>query len=222
VVADRSGRIGWSVYGSIPRRVGLDGQLPSSWADGSRGWNGWLDDTEYPRILDPPSGRIWTANARVVDGEMLAKLGDGSYEVGSRAHQISERLRAKDRFNARDLLEIQLDSHAEFLARWRDLLLTTLTPDAVTAKPQRRTLREIVEGEWTGEASADSTAYRLTRAFRDVVSERIVAFVLAECYEADPAFDYTTVRRREGPIWKLLSEKPLHLLTLNIQAGTSF
>jgi penicillin amidase len=33
-----------------------------------------------------------------------------------------------------------------------------------------------------------------------------------ECYEADPAFDYLTVRRREGPLWKLITDQPLHLL----------
>ena len=40
----------------------------------------------------------------------------------------------------------------------------------------------------------------------------MIAFELSECYEADPTFDYATVRRREGPIWKLVTEKPLHLL----------
>ena len=35
---------------------------------------------------------------------------------------------------------------------------------------------------------------------------------LAECYEADPDFDYMTVRRREGPIWKLVTSRPAHLL----------
>ena len=89
---------------------GFDGVLPSSWADGSRGWNGWLDRAEYPRILDPPGGRIWTANARVVGGDMLAKLGDGSYEVGARARQIHERLMARDRFTVRDMLAIQMDA----------------------------------------------------------------------------------------------------------------
>ena len=33
-----------------------------------------------------------------------------------------------------------------------------------------------------------------------------------ECYEADPSFDYTRIRRREGAIWKLVTERPAHLL----------
>jgi penicillin G amidase len=212
VVADRSGRIGWSVYGAIPQRIGMDGQLPASWADGSRGWRGWLQAADYPRIVDPPGGRIWTANARVVDGDMLAKLGDGSYEVGSRARIIRERLMAKERFTAADFLAIQLDTRAEFLERWRQLLLSTLTADAVAGHPERAALRNLVERTWTGTASPDSAAYRFTRAFRDLTSERVFAFVLAECYEADATFDYTTVRKREGPLWKMLGEKPMHLL----------
>jgi penicillin amidase len=212
VVADRSGRIGWTVYGSLPRRVGTDGALPSVWSGGAHGWDGWLADDEYPRILDPSDGRIWTANARVVNGPMLEKLGDGSYEIGSRAHIIRKRLYARDRFTARDLLAIQLDTSADFLARWHDLLLRTLTDDAVKDSADRRLLRDLLSAGWPAAAAPDSVSYRLTRSFRDVVSERVMAFVLAECYEADPAFDYTTVRRRDAAIFALASEQPLHLL----------
>jgi penicillin amidase len=212
VVADRTGRIGWSVYGALPKRVGLDGQLPTSWSDGTRKWDGWLADGDYPRIVDPPSGRIWTANARAVDGDMLAKLGDGSYEIGSRAHAIRDRLMAREHFTARDLLAIQLDARADFMSRWRDLILRTLTDQAIAGHRDRAVFRDVVEHRWSGEASPDSAGYRLTRAFRDVVTERVIAFVLSECYEADRAFDYTTVRRREAAIWKMVTEQPLHLL----------
>ena len=209
VVADDKGRIGWTIYGAIARRVGFDGRIPTSWADGTRGWSGWLARDEYPRVVDPKSGRIWTANARVVDGDMLARIGDGNYEVGSRARIIRERLESQNRFTAADLLSIQLDTSAEFLMRWRTLLLEELK--SVTDQPRIR-LREIVERDWDGKASPGSAGYRLTRMFREEVTEAIIAFLLIECNEADATFDYRNVRRREGPIWKLVSEKPLHLL----------
>jgi penicillin G amidase len=212
VAADSTGRIGWSIYGALPRRVGLDGRLPSSWADGTRGWAGWRERNEYPRILDPAKGRIWTANARVVDGDMLAALGDGNYEVGSRARIVRERLMAKDRFTPRDLLEVQLDTSAHFLSRWRELLLSVLDARAAAGSPARAHLRDIVDRDWSGHALPDSAAYRLTRMFREDVSDRIAAFVLAECYEADPSFDYGSIRQRESPIWVLVRDKPLHLL----------
>lgn len=212
VVADRTGRISWTVYAAIPRRVGLDGALPSSWADGTRGWRGWLDRAEYPRIVDPPGGRIWTANARVVGGDMLAKLGDGSYEVGARARQIRERLMARERFTVRDMLAIQMDASSEFLDRWRQLLLDALAPATLDGHADRAELRRIVERSWPGRAAPESAAYGFVHRFRDLLSERVIAFVLSECYEADPAFDYATVRRREGPIWRMVTEKPQHLL----------
>ncbi len=212
VVVDRGGRIGWSVYGSIPRRMNLDGERPASWADGSRGWSGWLEPAAYPRITNPPGGRIWTANARVVGGDMLAVLGDGSYEVGSRARIIRERLMAKERFTPADFLSIQLDARAEFLERWRQLILDTLVPGVLAGRPDRATFRQVVERGWDGQASPGSAAYRLTRVFRDTVSRRVFDFVLSECYDTDRTFDYTTVRRREGPLWALVTEKPLHLL----------
>src|SRR5262245_47834537 len=172
VVADRSGRIGWSVYGAIPRRIGLDGVLPSSWADGSRSWKGWLDRAEYPRILNPPGGRIWTANARVVGGEWLEKLGDGGYEVGIRARQIRDRLLARDRFTARDMLDIQMDASSRFLDRWRILLLDALTPAALAGHANRAELRRILETGWSGRAAPDSAAYAFVHRYRDLLAER--------------------------------------------------
>ena len=212
VAADADGHIGWTIFGQIPRRAGFDGTRPVSWADGARGWNGFLDVAEYPRVIDPPSGRIWTANARVADGDMLAKIGDGSFEIGSRATIIRDRLMEKERFSRDDMLAIQLDTQARFLDRWRTLLLETLTPAAIGSNRERARLREVVERDWNGHASPESAGYRLTRNFREQVSERVLAFVLSECYESDPVFTFTSLRRREAPIWKLVTERPLHLL----------
>ena len=212
VAADRDGHIGWSIFGIIPRRTGLDGARPASWADGTRGWSGFLDPSESPRILDPPGGRIWTANARVVDGEMLATLGDGSYEIGSRSTIIRDRLLAQERFTRLDMLDIQLDTQARFLERWRGLLLNTLTPAATQSHARRASLKAVIDRDWTGHASAESAAYRLTRNFREQVTQRVLAFALVECYEADPEFDYTTLRRREAPVWALVAGRPMHLL----------
>jgi penicillin G amidase len=212
VVADRSGRIGWTVYGAIPRRQGIDGALPASWADGSKGWNGWLADAEYPRILEPAGDRLWTANARVVSGPMLEKLGDGSYEIGSRARIIRERLFAREQFTARDLLAIQLDTSAGFLSRWRSAALAALDDNAVKWDADRTLVHDLLVEGWSDPVSPDSVGYRLTRTFREIVSERVMAFVLSECYEADPSFDYTTVRRRDAAIYELVSRQPMHLL----------
>lgn len=210
-VADETGRVGWTIAGQIPRRVGFDGRLPASWADGSRRWDGWLTPEEHPRIVDPPSGRIWTANSRVVDGEALAKIGDGSYMLGARARQIRDRLLALERATPRDLLAIQLDDRALFLAGWRDLLLRELTPEAVKGHPKRAELRRLATTTWTGRASIDSVAYRAARTFRSQVRDRV--FNLLTGQEGTP--EVVRVRpsqQFEGSLWRLVTERPDHLL----------
>lgn len=72
--------------------------------------------------------------------------------------------------------------------------------------------RELVERSWDGHASPQSVGYRFTRMFRDQVAEAVLTFVLGECYAADPNFDHTVLRRREGPVWKLVTGRPMHLL----------
>jgi len=211
VVADASGRIGWTVFGQVPRRVGFDGRVPTSWADGSRRWDGWLSPEETPRVVDPPSGRIWTANSRVVDGDLLAKMGDGGYVLGVRAGQIRDGLLALDKATPRDMLAIQLDDRALFLERWRKLLLDVLTPEAVAADPRRRELRQLVETTWTGHASVDSVAYRLVRTWRRFASEQILIPITARCEKADERFEPVGLQS-EGAVWKLITERPVHLL----------
>ena len=211
-VGDREGHIAWTIIGPIPRRFGHDGQLPSSWADGRRGWDGWLSPDEYPRVVDPASGRIWTANNRIVEGEMLAKIGPGAFVNSARARQIRDDLLAADHFDERDLLAIQLDDRALFLTPWRDLLLEVLDDAAVRNDARRAELRRFTQ-DWGGRAAVDSVGYRMVRAFRLGVESRVFPALTTRCAEADPRFDYgQTGRQQEGPLWSLVSERPLHLL----------
>jgi len=212
VVADTAGRIAWTVIGRIPRRRGFDGRLPGSWADGTRRWDGWLDAGEYPRIVDPPSGRLWSANARVVDGEALAAIGDDGYDLGARAGQIRDDLRAIEHATPGDMLAVQLDDRALFLERWRALLARTLTAAAVADSPLRAEARRLLASTWTGRASIDSVAYRIVRAFRATLSGMVFEAITRPCLEADPGFRYGRVGQREGPLWCLVSERPAHLL----------
>jgi penicillin amidase len=213
VVADAGGRIGWTLIGMLPRRVGLDGMLPSSWADGSRGWDGWLEPEEYPSVVDPPSGRIWTANNRIIDQAALPRVGMRGYILGARAGQIRDRLLALDGATAGDMLAIQLDDRALFMEPWRGLLLDALTPEAVAADPRRAELRRLVEETWTGRASPESVAYRMVRAFRSFLAEQVFDAILEPWSSEDITLDYTgPVTQWEGPLWKLVTERPSHLL----------
>jgi penicillin amidase len=209
--ADHAGRIGWTVMGRIPRRVGFDGRLPVSWADGTSRWDGWLEPAEYPRIVDPPLGRIWTANNRVVSGEMLGKMGDGGYDLGARAGQIKGALLAIDRATEQDMLKVQLDDRALFLTRWRDLLLGVLNPSAVGGDARRAEARRLVEA-WGGRAAVESAGYRIVRSFRLEVASQVLGALTAVCKKADDRFDWGDQHQWEAPLWTLVTGRPPHLL----------
>ena len=211
LVADAGGRIAWTVLGPIPRRFGHDGRLPSSWAQGDRGWDGYLEPSEYPRVLDPPAGRLWTANGRVASGEMMARIGLGTYAQGGRASQIRDRLFALGAASEADMLAIQLDDEARFLGRWRELLLGVLTDEATAGEPRRAELRRLVE-DWGGRAAVDSAGFRMVRAYRLFVAERLFEAITAPCREADQSFDFFRLPLYEGPLWQLVRQRPPHLL----------
>jgi len=211
IVADAGGAIGWTVAGRLPRRVGYDGRLPAVWSYGDRRWNGYLPAAEYPRVVSPLSGQLWSANNRPVGGSDLAKLGDGGYASAARARQIRDDLTAITApARPGDLLAVQLDDHARLLERWQKLLLAALSPDSIAAKRDRAELRHWVE-RWDGRASRESVAYLLVRRWRDAVANRALSPIFAPCRDFDEAFDYHRLNYEE-PLWRLVHDRPANLL----------
>jgi penicillin G amidase len=211
VVGDADGNIGWTIAGRIPRRGEYDSTVPVDWSE-SDGWHGWLDPADYPRIVNPDSGRIWTANARTMDGPALGLIGDGGYDLGARARQIRDALFAKDRFEPADMLAIQTDDRALFLKRWRNLLVAVLDKGSIAGDPQLAEYRKLVQ-DWNPRADADSVGYRLVRAFRLEVQARVFYGLMAPVRQVYG--DEVRLRisnQFEGPLWQLVTTQPEHLL----------
>ncbi len=210
VVADSAGNIAWTIIGRLPKRVGFDGRLPTSWSYSDRRWDGFLPPDDVPAVISPASGRVWTANNRAVGGANLALLGDGGYATPPRAAQIRDDLAPLEKAGPRDLLNIQLDDRALFLERWQKLLLAVLTPEVMAQKPARAELRRLAE-HWGAVASVDSAGYRLVRSFRAHTTDLALVPIFASCVEAMPAFDPSRFHS-EDAVWAMLREKPVHLL----------
>ncbi len=211
LVGDRDGNVAWSILGRVPRRVGFDGHSPQSWADGTRHWDGFLPPEQVPVIRNPAAGQLWSANNRAVGGEMLALLGDAGYDGPNRSGQIRDRLSAITGHAAKpaDLLAVQLDDEALYLARWRELLMSTLGDPAVEGQPTLEELREIVRG-WDGHASVNAAGYRLLREFRRVVTTMVVNPILEPVQKRDPVAKLGT--NADQPLWSILQARPAHLL----------
>ena len=215
LVADTAGRIAWTIAGRLPRRVGFDGRLPTRWDFGDRRWDGFLPPAEVPTVDDPTRAFLWTANSRLLGGRGLALLGDGGYERPARQAQIRDDLQQllqKPGAVARpaDLLAIQLDDRAVFLARWHDFLLEVLTPEAVAAKGARGQLRAAL-ADWSGRAAVDSVGYRVVAEFRQAVVRHVLEPIFAPCLDADPDFDWHRFHY-EDAVWAIVHEQPRHLL----------
>jgi penicillin amidase len=208
VVVDRDGRLGFTIIGRIPKRVGFDGTVPTDWLEPGTGWAGWLEPAQYPAVIDPPHQRLWTANARTVDGAALAAIGDGGYALGARAGQIRDGLLARERFAPEDFLAIQLDDRTLFMRRWWELLRRTLESADDPASTELRRLTET----WDERAGVDARAYRFVRAFRLFVHEAVVDGLAAPMRAHDPDFVLPALGQGEGIVWKLVQERPAHLL----------
>ena len=213
VVADDTGRIGWSVAGRIPVRVPGDATRPLPWREAGPPWSAWIDAAGYPRVVDPGSGRLWTANNRVVDPPLVDALGDGGYDLGARAAQIRDDLLRLDAASEADLLAIQLDDRALFLAPWRELLLDVLKRAGASADPRHAELARRIEQGWTGRASIDSVGYRLVRAWRFYLARQVFRHLAAPAVAVDKNLVWGSVTGQyEGPLWRLVTERPAQLL----------
>jgi len=213
VLADSSGRIGWRLLGAIPQRdSGCERLLAMDWQsqqDGSRCTPWPLDYRNTPTLIDPSSHRLWTANNRVVNGDALARIGDGGYVLGARARQIRDDLFSKDQFTERDLLAIQLDNRTLFMQRWWQLLRRE---GKRTRTPALQELAAAAE-RWTGRADPDAVSYRLVRTWRLAVHARIADGLTAPAHAAlGKDFVRPGLPQLEGVAWPLVTQQPAHLL----------
>jgi penicillin amidase len=156
---------------------------------------------------------LWTANQRVVDGELEAVVGDdevdvgaGGYDVGARARQIRDDLLGLAHpATPADMLAIQLDARALFLARWRDLLLGLLDEDALRDAPRRREFRELVS-QWQAAATPDAVGYRLVRDFRGITADALWHGITVSL--SGPNYPLRRPGQFEAAAWRLVDERP--------------
>jgi len=219
VVGDREGHIGWALYGRVPA-TGLAGPRIPAAVEQPRaaGSAGWLEEPAQPTAIDPPVGRLWTANARVTSdpeqeraiGGDTASLG-AEYDFGARASQIRADLLAINRpATPADMLRIQLDDRAVLLGRWREVLLGLLDASSLSGHPARAQFRSLIE-HWDAAADTDSVGYRLVRRWRDLIEAQVWDMILDGLHiPADASYSVPT--QFQAPLLRLLQEQPLHLL----------
>ena len=226
VVGDRAGHIAWSIIGRVPTDTG-----PAR----SNGLSPWATAQNFPRIVDPANGSLWTANARVTSNRQQeaaiggddASLG-AQYDVAARARQVRDSLLTlQGPATPSDMLRIQLDDRALFLSRWRELLLQLIDADGGRDQPNRAEFKRLLTN-WNARASVDSVGYRLVRAYHDRTQQAVWSMLLSalkiptdDSLIADAGASVPPMQFEES-LWRLVTEQPLHMLAADYRSWREF
>ncbi|WP_340123349.1 penicillin acylase family protein [Methylobacter svalbardensis] len=209
LLADDQGHIAWTLMGKIPKRFGNDGLVSRSWADGSVGWNGYVEPGDLPRVIDPPEGILASANDRRLGKNYPYVIGH-QFGNGYRAYRITQKLTPLPKIGEQAMFNLQLDTESEFYVYYQQLALTILTKEAVARQPELAEARDYLLA-WDGRADVDSLGFALLVEFRKQLVEAVFTPLLSASRDADKNFSYSW-SYIDTPLQALLNEKPPHAL----------
>jgi penicillin amidase len=116
VYGDASGRIGFSVVGAIPVRprsvTGGEGGAALRGIADADDWAGYVPGELLPRVVDPRTGYLLSANHRPIGVFYPLSLGISTGSMGDtmRSWRLRERLEALDRFTPDAVLDVHYDT----------------------------------------------------------------------------------------------------------------
>jgi len=153
VYADVEGNIGYIMAARVPIRKKGHGEVPVPGDTDDYEWTGYIPFEQLPQALDPESGLIATANARVVGPNYKPYLTD-RWEDPYRTARIYDLLHDRRDLRPEDMLKVQTDTYSYphvFLAE-------QLTAAAKSAKPKDPRAQKLIDGlkDWNGIADANS------------------------------------------------------------------
>jgi penicillin amidase len=111
VWADGGGNIGYKLVGRLPVRRGPCPDLPKPGWTGEHEWDGYVPYEELPAVVNPPGGRIVTANNRIAPDDYVHHI-TSEYLDGYRAARIEQLLAERKRHSLEDFARIQCDLHS--------------------------------------------------------------------------------------------------------------
>jgi penicillin amidase len=205
VYADVEGNIGYIMAARVPIRKKGHGEIPYPGDTDDYEWTGYIPFDQLPQALNPDSGLIVTANARVVGPNYKPYLTDRWAEP-YRTARIYDLLRDKHGLRPTDMLKVQTDTFS-----YPHLFLADqLSAAAKIAAPKDERAKKLIDGlkDWNGIADADSPEVSFLVTFRDAALNLIL-----EPYLGDQAKLY---RWRDTTfLQKVLTDRPAKWLPSN-------
>jgi penicillin G amidase len=198
VYADVEGNIGYIMAARVPIRKKGHGEVPIPGDVDDFEWTGYIPFDQLPQALNPGSGLIVTANARVVGPNYKPYLTD-HWEEPYRTARIYDLLHDKHDLRPADMLKVQTDTYTYPHA----FLADQLSVAAKTSQPTDARTKKLIEGlkDWNGIADADSAEVSFLDATR-----RAVLALLLEPYLGERTDLYQW--RSNVFLQKILTERP--------------
>lgn len=216
VSADVDGNIAYRTVGRIPVRSGANAWGPVPGWDDEHEWQGLVPYDELPRLCNPDSGLIITANQRIVGTAYPHYLGM-DYARPDRALRLHDRLDHATGARAVDMTEVHRDRRSLAADVWVERIGRVQGRDdwEVGALAALR--------EWDRVMDADSAAAAVYVAVRDAAG-RIVAHDprLASLRSPAPGEPRATFAPLELRLWPLLTALLAHDDTTLLPRGDTW
>jgi penicillin amidase len=212
VYADVDGNIGYVMAAHVPIRKKGRGEIPVPGDTDDYEWTGYIPFEQLPQALNPDSGLIVTANARVVGPSYKPYLTD-RWEEPYRTARIYDLLRDKGGLRPEDMLKVQSDTYSYphvFLA-------DQLSAAAKTSQPKDERAKKLIEGlkDWNGIADADSSEVSFLEETRRAALE-----LLLEPYLGKETGLYSW--RRTTFLQRILTDRPAKWLPVGYKTYDDF
>ena len=163
VYADATGNIGYVMAARVPIRKKGHGEVPVPGDTDDYEWTGYIPFDQLPQALNPESGLIITANARVVGPDYKPYLTD-RWEEPYRTARIFDLLQGRHDLRPEDMLKVQNDTFSYphmFLGE-------QLTAAMKVAQPKDARAQQLIQRlkDWNGIASADGSEISFLQGVR--------------------------------------------------------
>ncbi|MGI9026748.1 MAG: penicillin acylase family protein [Burkholderiaceae bacterium] len=199
VYADVDGNIGFIAPGRVPIRRpdnDLKGRAPVPGWDARYDWEGFVALEDLPQRLNPPQGRIVTANHKIVQDDYVPYL-TSEWAAPFRARRIEELLDATPRHDVASFAKIQGDV--------RSLPAVRLLPILLKTPPSNDAAKDVIArlSTWDGTMSASRPEPLIFAAWmreltRLVTRDELGSELFADYWEQRTVFMINVLSNRDG------------------------
>lgn len=175
VYADVDGNIGFTAPARIPIRAHGDGTVPEPGWSGQFDWIGWVPFNRLPTGFDPPSGRFFSANNKIVP-DSYPYLITRDWELPYRAERINALLDEHPVQTPATAAAMQADIDSPVAHQLLPLMLAA-TPKSAAGKEALQRLRS-----WNGRMTRGAVAPLLFVAWLRDFNRQILAAKLGPLF----------------------------------------